>query len=296
MAITITPEASRAAAPGTRTHRQLTLAYRLSAALAGVAFVASAAGVALPSIFHDPAMTVGNAQGTSLVILVVALPALVASMVLAMHGSRRALLVWLGAVSYLLYNAVLFSFATAFNRLFLLYVTLFALALWSLVALLIRIDVDTLRARFASSTPVRGIGGYLVGSAVLFLVTWMRQIVPALLADQPAFLDGTIMLTSPVHVLDLSITLPLCMLAGVWLWQRRAWGYVLAGLLLTMLTIETTSIAVDQVWGHLREPAQSLAAVPLFVVLTLVGVVLSVVFLRHIQESPLQRRRARSPL
>ncbi len=293
MATTSTP---RAAAPGAGTQPNFIVAYRLSSVLTVVAFVASAAGVLLPGIFHDPAMTVGNAQGTSVVIVLVALPALVTAMRLTMRGSLRALLVWGGAASYLLYNGVLFSFATAFNRLFLLYVAEFALALWSVMALLISIDADQVRAQFAPSTPVRGIGGYLVGTAIVFFATWMRQIVPALLADQPRFLDGTIMLTSPVQVLDLSVTLPLCVVAGVWLWQHRAWGYVLAGLLLTMLTIETASIAVDQGWGHIREPAQSLAVVPVFAVLTVVGITLSILFLRHLQAAPPHQRMTPNPL
>jgi hypothetical protein len=44
-------------------------------------------GVFFPGIFRGPAMTLCNARGTALVILVVAVPTLVVSMILAARGS-----------------------------------------------------------------------------------------------------------------------------------------------------------------------------------------------------------------
>jgi hypothetical protein len=103
-------------------HEHLKLAYLLSSGLAVAALVASAVGVFYPGLFRDTAMTAGNAEGTDLVILAVALPALLISMLLTARGSIGAQIVWLGALSYLLYNA-------AFNQMFLLLLTLVALPL-----------------------------------------------------------------------------------------------------------------------------------------------------------------------
>ncbi len=97
------------------------------------------------------------------------------------------------------------------------------------------------------------------------------------------------MLTSPVHVLDLGFTLPLGIFAAIWLWQRKGWGYVLAGLLLVMLTIETASIAVDQYFGHIHDPSASLDAVPLFVGLTVIGLIVSVAYLYFLRTKPNSR-------
>lgn len=259
-------------------------AYLLSGALAVVVLIAALAGLLIPDLFRDPAMSVGNARGTNLVMLTVALPAVVASMLLAARGSLRAQIVWLGGLAYLLYNAVPFAFAMAFNRLFLLYIAALSLALWSLVALLMRVDLERLGASFTPATPVRAIAAYLLAMTALFALAWLRDIIPAIVANTtPASLNGTDMLTNWVQVLDLGFTLPLCALAAIWLWQRRSWGYLLAGLLLTMLTIETASVAMDQVFGHLSDPSATLAMVPLFVVLTLIGLALTVVYLRTLR-------------
>jgi hypothetical protein len=265
-------------------------AWRLSSILIFVTLVQSAIGAFFPTIFHDPPMSAGNAQGTDVVILFVAIPALVISTLLAARGSLRAQIVWAGMLSYILYNAVLFAFDVAFNSLFLLYVATLSLALWSLVALLVHLDVESMRARFSSKMPVRAFAGYLLLISVIFFVTWMRQILPALFVPTtPAFLHETNMLTSPVHVLDLGFALPLGVLGAVWLWQRKGWGYLLAGLMLSMMTIETASIAVDQFFGHLSDPTASPDAVPLFVALTLIGFVVIIAYLRYLHPESNQK-------
>lgn len=274
--------------------RSLTLAYRLSGALALVALVASLVGVVYPQVFRDPAMTAGNARGTSMVILVIALPALVGGMLLTARdsqpgsqpGSLRGQIIWLGALAYLAYNGVIFTFDTAFNELFLLYVAMLSLAVWSLVALLTRVDVRRIQASFRASSGTaltRVIAAYLLFVAALFALTWLGQIVPALLTHSaPAALQGTRMLTNPVHALDLGFSLPVSVLAAVWLWRRGAWGPLLAGMMLVAFAIETASIAVDQWFGHLSDPHASAAMAPVFAVFTLVGLAPMVAFLARL--------------
>ncbi len=107
-------------------------------------------------------------------------------------------------------------------------------------------------------------------------MTWLKQIIPALFdSAAPVFLRGTLMLTSPVHVLDLGFLLPLGLFGAIWLWQKKSWGYLLAGLLMVMMTIETASIAADQYFGHVHDPSASSDAIPLFIGLTVIGLVVS---------------------
>jgi hypothetical protein len=54
----------------------------------------------------------GSARGTALIIVLVAVPVLVGSLVLAWRGSARAVLAWLGAMGVLAHNALMFVFAT----------------------------------------------------------------------------------------------------------------------------------------------------------------------------------------
>src|SRR5664280_525963 len=106
----------------------------LAWALALVAALTCALVVFVPGVLRGNAVMNGSARGTALVMLVVAVPCLVAGLVGTRNGSVRAIASRLGAVAYLRYNAVQLLFATPFDRLFLLYAVTDALALWSLVA------------------------------------------------------------------------------------------------------------------------------------------------------------------
>jgi hypothetical protein len=262
-------------------NRRLSLAYWLSGMLAVVALVASAIGVFYPDIFRDTAVTAGNARGTDLVILVVAIPALVIAMALTARGSLRAQIVWLGALGYILYNAIFFAFAVAFNPLFLVYIAVLSLALWSLVALLMALDVARLCAHFTEHLPIRTIALYLIITTALFALTWLRDIVPALVSGStPASLHGTKMLTNPIQVVDFAAGFPLTVLAAVWLWRRKAWGYALAGLFLVYGVIEAISVATDQFFGHLSDSTQSAMMTPVFAVIAIIAAVPLVLYFR----------------
>jgi hypothetical protein len=90
------------------------------------------------------------------------------------------------------------------------------------------------------------------------------------------------MVTNPIQMTDLAFGFPLTVLSAFWLWQRRAWGYVLAGAFLVYDVIESVSVATDQIFGHISDPGASLGAVPILVALTIVGLVPAVVYLRHL--------------
>src|SRR6185437_16948979 len=64
--------------------------------------------------------------------------------------------------------------------------------------------------------------------------------------------------------------------AAYWLWRRRPWGYLLAGAGLVMWVLESTSIAVDQWYGHAAAPASPVASgalVPAFAALAVIGLI-----------------------
>lgn len=146
------------------------------------------------------------------------------------------------------------------------------------------VDVARLRAGFSRGLPVRAIALYLIVTTLLFALTWLRDIVPALFSGAtPVSLQGTKMLTNPIQVVDLAVGFPLTILAAVWLWRRRAWGYALAGLFLVYGVIEAASVATDQFFGHLSDPSQSLAMSPVFAALTIIALIPLTVYLRHLR-------------
>ena len=268
------------APPGTR------FAMRLSIALAVVNAIAGLVSVFVPDIFRDDPAYAGNARGTFVVILTLALPAMVVSMRASARGSLRAGFIWLACIGYLLYNAILSTFSLRFNELFLVYVASLSLSVASLVAVLRCLDANLLARRLSPRVPVRAVSAYLIVIAVAFALLWLADIVPAILSGQvPASLRGTTLITNVVEVIDLAFTLPLTLAAGLWLWRGRAMGVLLAGTMLVFLTLEAISVATDQYFGHLADPTQPTGAIALFVALAVIGALPTVAFLRGIIES-----------
>ena len=259
--------------------------YILSCILAAVAAFTSAAAFSITDLFQrDNTALAGCARGTALVILVVAVPVLVAAMLFARQGSVRARLVWLGMVIYILYNAGYFAFSASFNRLFLAFIAMLALAFWSLLALLVRWPAQTVKEAFGSRTPVRFTAAVCLFPVLIFAITDLREsLIATIINTLPPTIVNTQLPTNHFHVMDLAFLVPAFVLAAVWLWQRRSWGYTLAGSLLAYYTVELLGIGVDQWYGGRADPTSPLAdagAMPVFVGMAVVMLAIVVLYLR----------------
>jgi hypothetical protein len=259
------------------------LATRLTTALLGVVGVIGITTLAVPGVLRDPPGYAGNALGTWAVALLVATPVVTAAMHAAARGSLAARVVWLGGIGYLLYQAILSSFSLQFNPLFLLYVASLSLGVWAFVAVLATIDAGELAARVSPRFPARLVGGYLIATALAFAALWLGDVLPAVASgERPLSLRGTTLPTNAVQVIDFAFTLPASFVAGLWLWRRRPWGFLLGGAMLVLLLIESVSVAADQYAGHRLDPSQPVGTVALFVVLAAIGAVPTVALLRAI--------------
>lgn len=260
--------------------------YRLGLGLALVAAAGAGLTLAFPGELGGADVTRGNLLGTAVVVEVAALLLLLAMRGSA-RGSARWTVAWGGTTAYLLYQAVMFCFATPYNRFFLVYVAHLSLALWSAIALARSVDADAFARRVGPRAPARTVAGVAVGFASLNGLAWLLRVVPATFSDDPiAVLEGSGLLTSPVWVQDLAFWVPATVLAGVAMWRGRSVGTAATLTLLTFFVIECVSIAADQWWGYRLDPDHpalaSMAAVPMFLVLAAVTALPLAWFLRHV--------------
>lgn len=264
--------------------------YFLSGALAAVATAVAVLSLALPSLLSGVDAANGSLRGTALVMVCAGVPVLVAGMRLTARGSARGLVFWLGAAGYLLYQAVLFCFATPLNNLFLLYVAYLGSALWSLVSVFHATDLREFGTRLAPAMPARWITGFALVVVVLNAAAWLVQIVPAVFSRNPAsLLEGTGLLTNPVFVQDLAVWLPLLAAAALAGRRRVAWGLLVTGAMLAMLVLEGAGVATDQWFGSRADPASGIASstmVPVFAVVALLIAVPLACYLRNVDRTP----------
>lgn len=210
---------------------------------------------------------IDQAVAQDVVDLVVVAPATVLLALMAGRGSLSARLLWLGTVSFTVYNYVIYTMSVHAGPLFLLWVAVLGLALYALIGGLATLDRHAVAARSAD-VPRRTAGWFLVVVATLFTALWLRDIVPALLFGEVP--DGARELglpSNPVHVLDLAFYLPAAFAAGIGLLRRQAWGDSLAPGLLVFVVLTGLPIIITPFVSAARggEPAWGVVA-PLAVI------------------------------
>jgi hypothetical protein len=260
-----------------------------SASLALVASLAGTLSFFVPGVLQGTAVMNGSARGTALVVFGAAVPVLAVSMLLVSRGAVRPIITWLGAATYLLYNSVMLLIASPFNSLFLFYVAMFALSLWSIVLVLNEIDPHLFARRFDLALPARALAAFLGGVAILNVIAWLAGAVPALFRPMPpSFLEGTGLTTMPTYVQDLSFWLPVALIVAAWLWRGLPWGIVLAGPLFVYGVLEGVGVAIDQAFGHAADPSSNVvfvAGIPGFAVLAVMELLATSVYLRHLNSN-----------
>ena len=202
--------------------RDITLAYIISLIVALVMSVVSLTGMLFGNDIY-PASQVSSNIGTDALNLIVGLPVLLASMWFARRGSLIALLIWPGALFYILYVYTFYILGIPFNMFFLPYIALVTLSAYTLIGLVVSIDGEAVRQRLGGKVPERITAGMFITISLLFLVVDVVLIVNALLSQAP--------ITSMSYaswVTDFTIQLPALLVVGALLWRRETLGYAAA--------------------------------------------------------------------
>ena len=221
----------------------------LSVAL--LAGLTSALGLTVTGLYRDNLLVASGWAGNDLVTLCVAGPVLA---YLALGGAKPGAreLLQLGLLDYMVYNYAFYLFGAAFNALFLAYVVLVTLAAVGLIQGLIHLDVADLARRFSTRAPARLVGGYLiVVAAGLLSVYVVQSLAFAASRRLPDVVTATGHPTSVVFALDLTLVVPPALLAGVWIWKRRPWGYALAVITSVKSTVYMLALSAATLgaWG-----------------------------------------------
>lgn len=259
----------------------------MSAALGVVSALAAAGTLFIADVLSGPAVMNGSARGTALVVLLAAVPILAGSVAAARRGSSRGLAVWLGVTAYLTYNAVMFCFATPFNRLFPLYVAMLSLSIFLLAGL--AVHAAEVGRHLSDGRGPGWVAVYIGVVVALNSLLWLRGVAAAVVADEPiSFLAGSGLTTNPVYVQDLAFWLPVMAWLAYSLITAPRDRLILVAGGLVFWVIEGLGVAVDQWMGYQADPTTVWAtagAVWLFVVTTFIGLVPVWAVLRQLPRS-----------
>lgn len=234
---------------------------------------------------YDSVSIVAQAVAQDWVTLLLGIPLLGVSAWLFAQGRLRGQLLLTGTLGFFLYTYASYAFGSAYNELFLVYVALFSLSLFAFVLAMMSIDVVQLTDRFSERLPRRLIAGFLFLLGGFLLLAWLGRIVPGLLSGEPPLgLESNTTLF--IQVLDLGLIVPVAFLTGVLLWRRRAWGYLLASIVLVKgftLSISVSAMALNML---LSGVAISPVELVVFPTLTVIGIGCTAVLLKNVKPIP----------
>ena len=167
---------------------------------------------------------------------------------LALRGSVRAYLLWLGVLTFTVYNYVIYTFSIPFEVLFLLWVAVLGMSLFSLIGGVVSMDYQAVASAFTSRRAVQVTAWFLIVTAVLFGFLWLSEDVPALLSNtKPQSVMDMAIPTNPVHILDLGFFLPAVIITGICLLKKKAWAYSIAPAFIVFLILTGIPILVTPV-------------------------------------------------
>lgn len=155
---------------------------------------------------HDSFFKAPISIGTDLCILFILVPLFIYTYISNISNSTnvsRVKLMSVYAVS--LYYAASISFGVTYNRLHLVYITLFACSLFGMFSVLRTIQIDELNFKASIGNRV-----FLIMAGIALIIAWMPDIIPTVFNGKSLSLIE-VYTTEVTYVLDMGIIGPLCL-------------------------------------------------------------------------------------
>ena len=166
----------------------------------------------------------------------------------ALRGSLRAYLLWLGVLTFTVYNYVIYTFSVPFGPLFLLWVAVLGLSLYALIGGIAVVNHESVKSSFTNRRVIMLVAWFLLVVAVLFSLLWLSEDVPALLSgNTPQSVIDMALPTNPVHILDLAFFLPAVIITGVLLLKQKSLAYTVAPAFIVFLILTGIPILITPV-------------------------------------------------
>jgi hypothetical protein len=234
--------------------RQAALWLRLSIVAVLLAIAGNIISLFIPSIYADlTPVFFPQAIAQDIASLVFVSPAWLILAILAIRGSLRAYLLWLGVLTFTVYNYVIYTFSVPFGPLFLLWVAVLGLSLYALIGGVVSIDHKTVKSSFKGQRVITFVAWFLMIVAILFALLWLSEDIPALLSGKtPQSVIDMAIPTNPVHILDLGFFLPAVIITGTMLLKQKPISYTLAPAFIVFLVLTGIPILITPIIQSIR--------------------------------------------
>jgi hypothetical protein len=216
-----------------------------------------------------------------IVTLVIAIPLLLYALFYTRTNPLKGRLLLAGVLGYFLVTYLFYLMMGTINSFFLIYAALLCCSFFAFILTLLSIDLKAISGNFNIKLRVKPIGGFLMFNAVAIALLWLSITATTITGHIPAEVQHYTTLV--VQGLDLGLLLPICFVAGLLLYRRDPWGYLLAPVYLVFLSILMTAltakvIAIGLLGGNIFPVV---IIIPLF---NIISIVCSVVLFKNVAE------------
>lgn len=198
--------------------------------------------------------------------LSIGLPFLLISLLLTKRGKVIGLLCWPGALFYILYIFLPYVLSVPFNILFLPYLIILSLSIYTLIGIIVSIDQNAIKNKLIENIPNKTFGGILVGLSVFIIIRQVALIINAILNN--SIIDQQEL---AVWIDDLIIGSPIMLIGGYFLWKKRPLGYTVgAGLFISYTLLSFALIPFLVIQSYLRNTAIDLIGIIILLIMTMI--------------------------
>lgn len=202
-----------------------------------LAIIATISGLFWKGLYNnDTIAIIAQMKGQDLITLIICVPLLLISCYLITKDSLRGFLMWMGTIFYFLYTYASMSFLASYNTLFLVYVSIFSLSLYTFLYGLFTLNLKKIKKSFSPGVIIKIAGIFTIIMAVMLGFMWLSMIIESILSGvPPTALESYTTLV--IQVLDLGVLIPIAIFSGVLILKGRAWGYALMSILLVKVSL-----------------------------------------------------------
>ena len=217
--------------------REVTNAYGDSVRLYGYGIYAN------DSYFKAPLF-----RGTDLVMLLVAVPLLIAALAgFIQQQTMRRKIFLLSTLTLFLYYSASLAFGVTYNALHLAYIALFSASLFALVQVAIAVSETSVAAHIKTRLPSKGFNAFLYFSGIVLIIAWLPDILASLAAGRPLALIEHYT-TEITYVLDMGLIGPAALVTIGLVKKQKNLGYMLLSMLLMLCAVIGIMLPVQTVF------------------------------------------------
>jgi hypothetical protein len=240
--------------------------YLLSLFIALLVTTVSVIGVIYQKSIYPTETLLNSFVPNDIVNMIAGLPLLLISLWLTWRGKLIGLLCWPGAIFYMLYVYFPYLICVPFNFLFLPYLILFSLCIYTLIGIIVSIDGNAVIKYLSDVVPAKISGGILIGLSILIVLRQTGLMVDALINKT---LIGSQELA--LWIDDFAVGSPAMFIGGIFLWKKKTLGYVVgAGLFIVYGILSLGLIPFLAIQAHLKNTTIDLPAIVILVVMAVI--------------------------